>query len=323
MAGFFGLFDYSKPGPGVDKNAPKKKNFIEFWEIFFRKFWKLVQINLCYVLTCLPVVTVGLANAGMTYVTRNFVREKPVFTWEEYLETIKKNWKQALPVGIINLIVTIVLVWDVTFFYEGYAASKEVIQLILLSLIGCFYVVFTIMKYYIYMMMITFRFSVKQLYKNAMLMVSAGLKSNLIISGILLLFYALMIVPAFFSLQVAIVLDSLLLIFIFPAFRSLLIQYYIFPVIRKYIIEPYYKEHPEEKKDAVRILNVYVENENGEPDPEENKDEPVFKDMGSTKPEESEKPASETVIPKQYSERELRGRGRERLKKQDNDDDVI
>lgn len=25
MAGFFGLFNYSKPGKGVDKNAPEKK----------------------------------------------------------------------------------------------------------------------------------------------------------------------------------------------------------------------------------------------------------------------------------------------------------
>ena len=34
MAGFFGLFDYSKPGPGVHKNGPKKKSFVVF-EIFF------------------------------------------------------------------------------------------------------------------------------------------------------------------------------------------------------------------------------------------------------------------------------------------------
>ena len=61
---FFGLFDYSKPGPGISKDAPKKRGFIEFWEIFFRKFWKLCTANLLYVLVNLPVVTGGLGDAG-------------------------------------------------------------------------------------------------------------------------------------------------------------------------------------------------------------------------------------------------------------------
>ena len=32
MAGFFGLFNYEKEGPGISKNAPKKKGFIVFFE---------------------------------------------------------------------------------------------------------------------------------------------------------------------------------------------------------------------------------------------------------------------------------------------------
>ena len=37
MAGLFGgLFNYDKEGPGVDKNAPKKKGFIVFFEIYFK-----------------------------------------------------------------------------------------------------------------------------------------------------------------------------------------------------------------------------------------------------------------------------------------------
>ena len=30
MAGFFGLFNYEKEGPGISKDAPKKKQFIAF-----------------------------------------------------------------------------------------------------------------------------------------------------------------------------------------------------------------------------------------------------------------------------------------------------
>ena len=48
MAGFFGLFNYEKEGPGISKNAPKKKTFIVFFETFFRNFWKFIVINLVF-----------------------------------------------------------------------------------------------------------------------------------------------------------------------------------------------------------------------------------------------------------------------------------
>lgn len=43
-----------RPGPGVDKNAPKKKGFFLYFEIFTRKFTKLLGINLLYFLVSLP-----------------------------------------------------------------------------------------------------------------------------------------------------------------------------------------------------------------------------------------------------------------------------
>ena len=32
MAGIFGFFDYTKEGPGIPKNGPKKKTFVVFFE---------------------------------------------------------------------------------------------------------------------------------------------------------------------------------------------------------------------------------------------------------------------------------------------------
>lgn len=65
MAGFFGLFNYSKPGKGVDKNAPDKKRFFLFFELLWRKLFKLIQLNVIYFIVTLPVMawlTVTLIN---------------------------------------------------------------------------------------------------------------------------------------------------------------------------------------------------------------------------------------------------------------------
>ena len=45
----FGLFNY-KPSPGVDKGRPIKNRFSTFFELYFRKFWKLLELNLLFAL---------------------------------------------------------------------------------------------------------------------------------------------------------------------------------------------------------------------------------------------------------------------------------
>lgn len=63
-----GLFGggYSKPGPGVDKNAPKKKGIFLYIEIFIRKFWKIIQTNLLYFLTSIPIIAIYYIIAPVT-----------------------------------------------------------------------------------------------------------------------------------------------------------------------------------------------------------------------------------------------------------------
>ena len=61
----------------------------------------------------------------------------------------------------------------------------------------------------------------------------------------------------------------------FPAFKFLLIQYCCFPSIKKYIIDPYYEEHPDEDIEKRRDLGIEVQepkptviNEDGEEESE-------------------------------------------------------
>ena len=56
MAGFFGFGNYAKEGKGVSKNEPKKRSLFAFFELFFRKFWRLIKLNLLYLLACIPTL---------------------------------------------------------------------------------------------------------------------------------------------------------------------------------------------------------------------------------------------------------------------------
>ena len=62
--GFF-TPSYDKPGKGIDKDAPQKRSFFRFFDIFFRKFWKLISVNLLYLIASLPTLILVFWLSGI------------------------------------------------------------------------------------------------------------------------------------------------------------------------------------------------------------------------------------------------------------------
>ena len=295
MASGFKLFDVTRPGRGVDNRPDEKRNIFQFLELAFRKFWSLLELGLLYLLLSLPILTNGLACAGMTFITRNFAREKPVFLISDFFSCIKKNWKQALFVGILNMLATFVMCFSAVFYSTGGLLLCTAMVLLLL-------LIFFVMQFYLYLMMVTFKFNLRQLYKNAFYLVFIGWKENLVILATLIVVYGAMvslIVALWFTLIPLGILFLAFSLMFLPAFRFLLTQFYVFPVVKRVLIDPYYKEHPEEFEAARHHLNLENE-ETRKADAEK----AVFHDIGSAEgkavPEEGEdKPARR--IPKQYA----------------------
>ncbi len=310
MAGFFGLFNYEKEGPGIQKNAPKKRAPIVFFEIYGRKFWQLFYANLLFFLTNFLVVTRGLADVGLCKISRNFAREKHAFVREDFFETMGRNWKQALLVGIINLAVTALLIFNASYYFLGMfpdvwgifgvdttglqPMTLGALDYAVIAVTAFGYIVFTWMKYYIPLLLVTFKYSTKSIYVNSFKFAIVGLKRNLLISVILIALYAIVgaLFFAFGSWGIGILVLIVASLFL-PSFRSLLIQFTIFPLVQKFIIDPYYKEHPDADKQLRRDLNLEVE------ETVEEKAEVVFDDARPITKEEM-------TIPRQYSEGELR-----------------
>lgn len=293
-----GLFSgYNTPGPGVSKDEPEKKPFFKFFELYFRKFWKLMVVNLLYVVVSLPVITRGLADVGLAYVTRQFAREKHAFLPSDFFDTIKKNWKQGLLFGLLELVVSVACGYSLYFYFMGAWASDDFSLGSILPLAIALFI--TVMVkfafYYVHLQIITFKMSFKQILKNSFLFAVGGIKQNFII---LLVELAILVLVGvclfnFFWITLGIVIAGYLLVY--PAFRSFLIQFTVFPLVKKAIIDPYYEEHPGEDIEKRRDLNLEAEDV-GVQEPGE---APIFTDAPNR---ERETP----VMPKQYGEDEMR-----------------
>ncbi len=263
-----GLFqkNYDKPGKGVSKNEPEKRGFFRFFELYIRSFWKLISAQFwCFVLS-LPIVTTGLGQVGLAYVCRMAARDKHTFATSDFFDAIKKNWKRALPLGIINTLIFLILAADLYFLYIFWIndnMSKVMCAVVFVATMF-FYTAFSFAKFYQYMLMITFDFKLKTLIKNSWLFATLGIKHNIIIGLSLSAYYIALFWLMVINFQIGFPLAIILSIFIFPSFRMFLIQFNVFPEVKKYIIDPYYKEHPDEDIEKRRELGLldYDEEEN-------------------------------------------------------------
>ena len=256
----FGLFNYSKPGPGVDKNGPKKKRFFYFFELYGRKFWKLIELNLLYLVCCIPIVTIGPATCGLVYILRNFANEKPVFMVSDFFDAFKSNFKQGFVIGLFDLlttgIVSVALIW--------YIANQQLSIAMAIPLVICIIVevLLMFMRFYTYLMTVTVELPIKYILKNSFIFAFLGLKSNLI-SGF---WTVLLILPLLW-------LWPWLLFFVVIGFSTLafIATFNSYPYIVKYIIEPHEKQMRAEMG----------EDDEDDDEDEEDDDEPIFTDIGS------------------------------------------
>lgn len=278
--GFFSG-NYYKEGPGVKKNERQKKGFFSFFEIYIRNFWKLFGIGFVY--SAISVLTLGIGNglakAGMTHVVRSMGRQKHSFGFSDFFETIKKNWKQSLIIGFLNVVLMGLLGLDIWYFWGYISNAKDlaVTQILGLGVSLALLIIVTFIKYYIWTMTITFSLTIKQMVKNAFHFSFLNVGRNILIAFVMGLIYVglyfLAIINGGFFVVAAIILACVV-----PGFKMSLIHANVFPSIKKYIIDPYYAEHKGEDIEKRRALGLEV----GEDEVwEEKQEESLFTDTVS------------------------------------------
>ncbi len=202
-------------------------------------FLSLGEILLIAAVAVLWFVVFGWLNVGVTYNLRSMVRAEPVFMWSDFWYAIRRNLKQGLILGVIDLAILGILFHNLTFFYNligTFAMDLMFYMTIALTLIYIF------MRFYLYLMLITFDLSIGKLIKNAFIFALVGIKRNVMaLLGILLLaFINFMLIVLLAPL--GIILVVILPIVYFPACASFMAAYAAWPKIDELMIKPYQSE---------------------------------------------------------------------------------
>ena len=172
-------YDYNKEGPGVDKNEAPDNAFVRFFKVIWTKFGQLVILNIVYLFACAPIVTIGPATAGLTYVLRNFSQGKPVFFMSDFLEKCKDHFKTAFFVTIIDALVAVLIYLSFMFWSDPSINIPSFFRP--LALVVTFLVAYLLvcMNLYIFPMMVSFDLPLGKLIKNSLILSMYKIWQNL------------------------------------------------------------------------------------------------------------------------------------------------
>jgi uncharacterized membrane protein YesL len=92
---------WTKEGPGIPKDAAKKRGLALFAEIICREWWEMVKLNLLFILASLPIVTIPAALAAMASVSVALVEDRNTYLGRDFCAAFRKYLWQATMTGFI------------------------------------------------------------------------------------------------------------------------------------------------------------------------------------------------------------------------------
>lgn len=137
----------------------------KFFEVL-GKITDIVILNLLFIVSCIPVVTIGAALSASYYVGMKIVNNEDTYIIGEYIKRFKENFKVSTIVWILMMIVGSVLIID---FYFANIISSEIISNVFrftFTLIG---IIFMFTFTYVFPIISKFENTIKNTIKNSIL----------------------------------------------------------------------------------------------------------------------------------------------------------
>ena len=157
-------------GPDAPLALGWKHMFIALW----RGIFPLIRANLCLLLFCLPVVTIPAACCALHGICLDVIRDRPVRVFHLYLRAVREQslptWGAALCLGTAELVSVV----GAVFYFQR---SPDMWLFLIPGLICCAAAVAgLLMLPYVFTMLARVDLTLKQVLKNAFLLVFLDLK---------------------------------------------------------------------------------------------------------------------------------------------------
>lgn len=192
-----------------------------FWR-FMGKLFDVVILNLLWTLCSILIVTAGAATSAVYAVCIGLIREETSSVAKAFFQTIRRDWKQTIPLGLLLLAAPALLGFDLWYFLLAQDWLDGGPQMAVCAFLTVILILVASTSIYAFVLAAVFDNTVKQTLHNALLMtlrhplrslamlaVTVGLASAVILS--LIYFPMLSILLMMFGPALGIFLHCLIL----------------------------------------------------------------------------------------------------------------
>lgn len=201
--------------------------------------WTYILGGLCI---AFMIATFGWQNVGITYIMRGMVRGDAVFPLSDYFYAIKRNLKQGFFMGLMDLVLLFLIVFDIVYLWN----SSNAFAFFGICAIAILYF---FMRFYMYLMLVTFDLSIRKILKNALIFITLGIKRNLmaVLGLVMITAFNLLLFPLLGATPLGIAIPLILPLLYYLAVCTFTTTYAAYPIIERYMITPYMKKEDEEE----------------------------------------------------------------------------
>jgi uncharacterized membrane protein YesL len=193
----------------------------------------------------------GPATAALTYVMRDYCRRESPYLWQDFIGQFKSNFKQATIVAVLDGLILGVGLINLLIYLFGILTGEAgfVMRVMFFIFVGVI-LFYGFLRNYLYIILVTFKVSIKQLYKNAMLLAAASIFRNLILN----IFISAFVLFLFFTNPLLGIIFLPLLVF---GLCSYIITFVCYPVVNKFMIQPYLEGAADSPQESVKEENIF------------------------------------------------------------------
>lgn len=119
-------------GSGLIKAAFDTDNFLMR---FCEKVLDIVTVNLLFVVSCLPIVTIGVAKISLYQTIFEVKRSRRIPVFKIYIRAFKQNLKLGFQLGLLELGIFLISVIDLSLFWSQTSVAFQLIKAICLGIL--------------------------------------------------------------------------------------------------------------------------------------------------------------------------------------------
>lgn len=114
-------------------------NYDNIFLNLLRRLADAMMLSLTFVLTCVPIFTIGCAFSSMYYTAMKGIKGDDGYIWKYYFKSFKQNFKQSTAMWLLLMVAFFVLTVDIWFWYNQWKNYDTNISkvLLVLSIILC------------------------------------------------------------------------------------------------------------------------------------------------------------------------------------------